>query len=141
MLVNVWGPVNTWEEVVAPGTVFTVDWVNLNVDSPFTDLNYSAIVAGDSCVFDATTTPDAHPVSMSGDGVFTLGNLPVTQTQTFQIQIWDATTQDLGTAGTITAIPLPSGNIALIMGVPVATIATINGVPIGSIAKFNGVDL
>lgn len=111
MLVNVWGDVNTWDAGAPPGTLFTVDYANLNPDSPFAGVaTYSAIVIGDSCVHDAVTTPGGNTVTMAGDGSFTLST-PVVGTQTFDFAIYDASDQTTGNTSTITAIPVPDGEL------------------------------
>jgi len=97
-------------------TAFTVDYANLNPNSPFAgDPAFSAVVAGDSCIYDLTTSPDGVSVSMSGDGVFTLANTPL-QNQTIGYSIFDASDKTDGPIGSITVsaeiLASVSGNLA-----------------------------
>ena len=83
-------------------TAFTVDYANLDPASPFAgDAAFSAIVAGDSCIYDAQTTPDGSTVTMDGVGVFTLSPEPAAD-QSFDYYIHDASDHSDGPVGTIT---------------------------------------
>lgn len=71
-------------------TDFTVDYASLDPDSPFAgDTDFSAIVAGDSCIYDSVTTPGGNSVTMDGAGQFTVGGT-ITAVQTFNYYIYDA---------------------------------------------------
>ena len=71
-------------------TDFTVAYASLSTDSPFSgNTSFSTLVSGDSCIYDALSSPDSHAVTMSGDGEFTLAGT-ITQTQTFDYYIYDA---------------------------------------------------
>lgn len=83
-------------------TAFTVDYANLDPASPFAgDAAFSAIVAGDSCIYDAQTTPDGSTVTMDGVGVFTLSTEPAAD-QAFDYYIHDQSDHSDGPVGTIT---------------------------------------
>ena len=110
-------------------TAFGVDYASLDPDSPFAgDPNYSAIVTGDKCHYEVSTSPDAHTVAMDANGQFTLNPATITQAQTFDVQIYDASDQSFGATATITVYP-PDANISLSGGVssgPATVSGTIN---------------
>ena len=82
-------------------TAFTVDYASLDPASPFAgDSAFAAIVAGDSCIYDAQTTPDGLQVTMDGAGKFTTSAEPTTN-QSFDYFIWDASDLSSGPTGTI----------------------------------------
>lgn len=129
-MLNNWGPLNVWSSAANPtigGTAqlgslsstggmtlyplngwsltdFSVDYSGLSTNSPFSgNAYYEDIVIGDMCHYESTTTPDSHSVTMSGDGEFTIGGT-LTQDQSFDFEIYDNTTHDFGTNGTVTIL-------------------------------------
>lgn len=86
-------------------TDFTTNFAGLDPDSPFSgDSNYSAIVSGDKCHYETTTTEDSLTISMNGLGEFTATGT-ITQINTFDFQIYDLSDGTLGAIGTITVTP------------------------------------
>lgn len=89
-------------------TDFTVDYSSLSTNSPFyNDTYYQDITAGppaDKCHYEATTTPDGHSVSMSGNGEFTITGT-LTQNQSFTFQIYDVSDGTFGTTGSVIVQP------------------------------------
>ena len=107
-------------------TAFGVDYASLDPDSPFAgNPIYSAIVAGDKCHYEASTSPDAHTVVMDANGQFTLSPPTITQPQDFDVEIYDSSDQTIGLRATITVYP-PDANISLSGGVSSGP-ATVSG--------------
>lgn len=93
-------------------TFFTVDYADLDANSPFAgNATYSDILIGDSCVYEIESTPDAHTVSMTGDGVFSLSPTTLSQNQEVDFYIWDASDETLGSQGTLTIEPAAEADI------------------------------
>ena len=95
-------------------TDFTVDYAGLDPDSPFAgDPNFSALVIGDSCIYDQVTTPDSLGVSMDGLGEFTITGT-ITQVQTFDYYIYDLS--DNTVSPTIEQITVYPGPVETLIG-------------------------
>ncbi len=86
-------------------TDFSVDWDSLDPDSPFADAAYSAIVSGDKTHYETLTDPDAHTMTMAGNGEFTISPSTLSQAQEFDVQIYDISDGSFGTVATITVYP------------------------------------
>jgi hypothetical protein len=106
-------------------TNFTVNYAGLDPDSPFTDPTYSAIVIGDKAHYETLTTPDSHTMTMDGLGEFSISPAILSQNQTFDVQIYDASDGTFGTTATITV--LPSLADAFVSGGVTSTSATVSG--------------
>ena len=109
------------------GTPFTVDYANLDADSPFAgDSNFSAISIGDICVYDKQTSPDAFDITMDGTGLFQMSGIPPAN-QTFDYYIYDLSDGTSGTTGTITiqGVEILVGEAAsFVLNVPDVTFPT-----------------
>ncbi len=135
---SVSGTLESYPQAGYSFTYFTSNYADLSADSPFAgDSNYSDIVIGDACHYETLTTPDSHTMTMSGDGEFSISPSTLTQNQTFDFQIYDASDKTLGTTGTITVQPgtadssisggVTSGNTSVSGTVTTFTVNTVSG--------------
>jgi hypothetical protein len=83
---------------------FTVDWIDLDPQSPFYGVpELAGLVTGDICVFKSTTTPGGNAVSMDGTGRFTVTGT-VEGTNTFDYFFIDISDGTVGTTEQITVL-------------------------------------
>jgi hypothetical protein len=100
-------------------THFTVPYINLDPDSPFAgDSNFAILESGDSCIYDAVTTPGGNSVSMNGLGEFTIGGT-ITAIQTFDYYIYDFSDKTVSPA--IEQITVHPGPVEVPIGQAVET--------------------
>ena len=85
-------------------TTFTVDWADLDANSPYTHTYYANIVAGDKCRFEALTTPSKHLMTMTGTGKFNMDPVSLV-IETFDQQIYDLSLNTYLPVSTVTIHP------------------------------------
>ena len=99
------GAVNAYPLAGWSLTDFTVEHSGLDPDSPFTDPIYSDITAvppADKCHYENLTPEDGLTIEMDGLGQFTVTAGTITQPNTFDVQIYDASDGTFGSISTIT---------------------------------------
>lgn len=95
------GAVNAYPLAGWSLTDFSVNHAGLDPDSPFTDPAYSAITDQDKCHYENLTPEDGLTIEMDGLGEFTVTAGTITQTNTFDVQIYDASDGTFGSIATI----------------------------------------
>lgn len=102
---NITQPVNSIPSTGQFHKIFTLDYGSLPTNSfAYGVPELSGILAGDGYQMDLVTSPDSHSLSGDSEGVITVGGT-LTQIQTANYTIYDASDDTIGSAGVLTIIP------------------------------------